>query len=241
MILSTDKLGETHLNSAHRGKINTFYPFPMLPLELRQRIWELSMEPRNLPYGPKPWTYFEISIPPALQACNESRTHLQRHYAKVFQTQKDPSRYHWVNFGVDSIYVDQYHLEDLAATEEGSSIRQLVISGQCVEHFWYNHERWLREMNGLQNVTILYHETAPEEKEEDWCSDWDEQMRFWYSGDFMEEVVQFDAKVVHPVCPPFELNRHNYEEAKEMVLQIRRAELTRMAESIRSHKENHGN
>ncbi|KAF0331743.1 hypothetical protein GQ607_000863 [Colletotrichum asianum] len=151
--------------------MSTFHLFPMLPLGIRQRIWELSMESRNLPYGPKPWTYFEISwpapapIPPALQACNESRTHLQRHYAKAFQKQKYPSRYDWVNFGIDSIYVDQYHLEDLAATEEGSSICQLVISGHCVEHFWYNHERWLREMNGLQNVTILYHETAPEEKE----------------------------------------------------------------------------
>ncbi|KAK2730231.1 hypothetical protein CKAH01_09617 [Colletotrichum kahawae] len=221
--------------------MSSFHLFPLLPLEIRQRIWELSMEPRNLPYGPKPRPYFKISwpapapIPPVLQACNESRTYLQRHYAKAFQTQKDPNRYVWVNVEIDSIYIDQYHLEDLAATEEASSIRQLVISGQCVEHFWYNDERWLREMNGLQTVTILYHESAPEEKEEDWCSDWDEQMRVWYSGDFVEGVVQFDAKVVHPMCPPFELNRHNYKEAKEMVLKIRRAAL------IGSHEEDRGN
>lgn len=66
-------------------------------------------------------------------------------------------------------------------------------------------------------------------------------MRFWYSDDLMEEVVQFDAKVVHPVPPPFELNRHNYEEAKEMVLQIRQAQLIRMAELVRSWMGNHGN
>jgi 2EXR family protein len=63
-----------------------FYLFGLLPLELRYRVWELSMESRRVPVGDFKPIYFAtvplypppiMLLPAILHACIESRSYLE--------------------------------------------------------------------------------------------------------------------------------------------------------------------
>ncbi|OAQ94960.1 hypothetical protein VFPFJ_01069 [Purpureocillium lilacinum] len=95
----------------------TFERFPLLPLELRQRVWELTVEPRLVevrfkldhdenPDG-KPKALHVTSstpVPATLHTCREARTHGLSMYQRAFTIGAEP-RYVWVNYEMDTISV----------------------------------------------------------------------------------------------------------------------------------------
>ncbi|PWI67169.1 hypothetical protein PCL_04331 [Purpureocillium lilacinum] len=95
----------------------TFERFPLLPLELRQRVWELTVELRvvevrfkmdydDSPDG-KPKVLHVTSstpVPATLHACREARTHGLSMYQRAFTIGAEP-RYVWVNYEMDTISV----------------------------------------------------------------------------------------------------------------------------------------
>ncbi|KAK7936002.1 hypothetical protein PG985_001497 [Apiospora marii] len=121
--------------------MNSFHPFPRLPPELRREIWDLSIVPRQVDLHVvfdlqvQPWCDRDASgwpdsafpeafcirscntmTPPALQACRESRAHLESvegGYAKAFAGGQEPI-YTWVNFALDTIALDTIALDTIA-------------------------------------------------------------------------------------------------------------------------------
>ena len=104
-----------------------FHPFPKLPGELRNAIWELSIHPREVVIKGRPhWTEsyddlqswpFELysSTEPlgALQACRESRSLISSprcNYTRAFSIPNSP-RYTWVNFDIDTIRTNHLHVK----------------------------------------------------------------------------------------------------------------------------------
>ncbi|KAK2023991.1 hypothetical protein LX32DRAFT_121133 [Colletotrichum zoysiae] len=192
----------------------TFHCFPLLPLEMRQRIWELAMEPRQIVYGKEPPSYYQCSWPasapppPLLHTCAESRTHLQRYYAMIFTkllaTDKDAQRYVWVNFDFDTIYLDQYELKDLSS--QCPMVRKLIILGTDAEIFYYNYSWELCQMKHLQTVTILHME-SPGKIDDRWWGEWDSMMEYYY---FRDDPVAFYTRILYPEAPPYEIDPGNY-------------------------------
>ncbi|KAF2449121.1 hypothetical protein P171DRAFT_427400 [Karstenula rhodostoma CBS 690.94] len=104
--------------------MSTFPQFPLLPSELRLRIWELTVEPRTVDVSvssyhySKPLPVISTPVPAALQACQEARHELQKHYERAF-TEIDnpphvfePRQYVWVNFDLDIIDIGPgWHFE----------------------------------------------------------------------------------------------------------------------------------
>ncbi|KAF6801209.1 hypothetical protein CMUS01_15476 [Colletotrichum musicola] len=189
--------------------MSTFHCFPLLPLEVRERIWELAMEPRQITYGKEPSSYWQCpwpssAPPPLLHTCAESRTHLQRYYAKAFASEKDPQKSAWVNFDIDTIHLTQYSLEGLSA--ECPMIRKIIILGINSETFFYNYGGYLRDMKQLETVTILHME-SPGKIDERWWSGWDSMMKSWY---FTDDPVAFYVRIFYPEYSPYEINPGNY-------------------------------
>ncbi|KAL0930313.1 uncharacterized protein CTRU02_214388 [Colletotrichum truncatum] len=188
----------------------TFYCFPLLPVEIRQRIWELAMEPRQIVYGEEPPSYYQCPWPssapppPLLHTCAESRTHLQRYYAKAFATEKDPEKYAWVNFDIDTFYLNQRALGELGA--ECPMVRKLIVLGICSDSFYETYRWRLREMKHLETVTILHME-SPEEIDDRWWGEWDDIMEGYY---FRDDPVPFYTRILYPKHPPYEINPDNY-------------------------------
>jgi 2EXR family protein len=120
----------------------TFHNFASLPAELRQHIWELSMEPRRVPVGdflpvatfepPAPPTPPPVAPPAALQACAESRLCLELHYVEAFVT--EDSRYTLINFDIDTVCMRQSTI--LEFPDELLSIRHLSIDCNSSAFFW---------------------------------------------------------------------------------------------------------
>ncbi|OHF04126.1 hypothetical protein CORC01_00465 [Colletotrichum orchidophilum] len=77
--------------------------------------------------GHKLFLIFPSSAPPRplLHTCAKSWTHLPRHYAEAFATAKDPKKYDWVSFDIDTIYLAQHDLKNLNA--EWPTVRKLII------------------------------------------------------------------------------------------------------------------
>ncbi|KAK3375634.1 hypothetical protein B0T24DRAFT_664792 [Lasiosphaeria ovina] len=105
----------------------TFYPFPRLPPELRNAIWECTMDPRDVvfhrrdEYTEHPYLYSPTPIPGALHACREARTLLtsdEHHYFAAFGAPvaevdgKLVVRYTWVAFSVDTVHVPDRVMPD---------------------------------------------------------------------------------------------------------------------------------
>jgi hypothetical protein len=160
----------------------TFHPFPRLPLELRQRIWELSIEPRTvairLSDGPRPDPYeAELGLAPQhlldacaaaravanvypertpppclLHVCSESRSHLQRFYQKAFPVGSTP-RYTWVNFDADTVCMRAADLQGFAA--DLPLTRRLILETQHPNKFRRQCLKLLSDAAALETLTIL--------------------------------------------------------------------------------------
>jgi hypothetical protein len=98
----------------------TFHPFPKLPIELRLRIWNLTMEPRVIrakwdnDFDDKDCKQIYVlaagPVPRALLASKESRDEAKRRYCLVKSRLPFHSRYSceensiWINLDIDTIY-----------------------------------------------------------------------------------------------------------------------------------------
>ncbi|KAK1831519.1 hypothetical protein QBC39DRAFT_371908 [Podospora conica] len=128
--------------------MTTFHLFPNLPGELRNAIWELTPEPREVIVQghnqaishsgsnrkTRTVVRFTSSTPTlgALQACRESRHLLSAgHYARAFGNAISP-HYVWVAFALDTIRVPNTHLYSLICHADSPAIRYLAID--CVAH-----------------------------------------------------------------------------------------------------------
>ena len=98
----------------------TFHPFPNLPGELRNAIWELSIHPREVVIKIKPYwkdddtlkdwplEFHSSTKPPGtLQACRESRSYISSPRFNYTQAWSIPNscQYIWVNFDIDTLRV----------------------------------------------------------------------------------------------------------------------------------------
>jgi hypothetical protein len=119
-------------------------------MELRLRVWELTVEPRTVdvsmsdPYlsslfdNPLPVT--NTPVPAPLQTCRESRRELEKHYQRGFVELRNRDdfglRYVWVNFEIDIIYIgDGNHLRLYKAV--ASQIQRLRFEAEFSDEAFY--------------------------------------------------------------------------------------------------------
>ncbi|KAI1353219.1 hypothetical protein F5Y01DRAFT_63619 [Xylaria sp. FL0043] len=199
--------------------MSTFHPFPRLPLEIRQQIWDLSVEPREVAIGQPLRRRRRSQPPPLLQACSESRSWIQRRYTKFFETKTTPARegqpkqdcliYSWVNVNTDTVYCDQCALEKVA--NGLPFVRWFIIEVDDPELWYYNYCSTLSHMDrALETVTILhpppFSKTTPFDSR--WWGEWDDWMEILY---FRCDPVQFYTRIVWPEHPEAgEINPDNY-------------------------------
>lgn len=199
--------------------MSIIYSFFRLPLELRQRIWALSMNPQDVSIDVvgrcnSHFKHFKSSTPaPALMlVCGESRSYLEAHYSKAFSQGWQP-RYIWFNFYIDTIRINACRLCDFLAVGGCNSIRKLTI--ECTmghESFCVDCWDHVRDLDGtsIETLTIIqmYEGQKEDLKEDKWWHVWHSFMCELYHRD---DPVSFSAKIfnTHQLTPS-EINMNNY-------------------------------
>lgn len=152
--------------------MGTFHPFPRLPLELRERIWELTLEPRTvevrLERGP---TYVPVHsrlkkyyvtlrsstpVPPILQACQEARNCglYERGFAEVQDRgYDDPHRYVWINFDIDIVSIGDFAIQDLFPV--APKIKRLQFLQEYSEAFFHWIHRDLLKFSRMEEIRVV--------------------------------------------------------------------------------------
>ncbi|KAI0803397.1 hypothetical protein GGR55DRAFT_663122 [Xylaria sp. FL0064] len=200
--------------------MSTFHPFPRLPLEIRQQIWDLSVEPHEVAIGELLRRRRRSQPPPLLHACSESRSWIRRKYTKFFESKKSmpacegqPKRdcpiYSYVNVNIDIVYCSQYALENVATGLP--FVRWLIIEVNDPELWYYNYCPTLRHMDrALETVTILQPPSFSEPTlfDSKWWTEWDDWMESCY---FTCDPVPFHTRIIWPEFPEAgEINPDNY-------------------------------
>lgn len=176
------------------GPQAVFRPFPRLPPELRQLVWEMSVAPRELSMVfDTTYQLLNAPPPPPLHACHESRTHLATsHYAKAF-IQGTAPRYTWICFALDTLRVRMFELKCLLA--EKSRLRHIVVETFDFNDFVDFHLEHVHQFIGtaLKTVTFIDFD-QPNPPKDDWWWYWDPILqRFYWSC----KPVSFYTRVVH--------------------------------------------
>ena len=140
----------------------SFHPFPRLPLELRQQIWELSIAPREIVIVGNVTTFFRHGRqasppPPLLLASGESRSYCQLLYTKVYLLDdsgnpREPVKYSWINFDLDDVYMrdsDFMHFSAIAL------VRRLTLVSPDGDYFFYHVQHILWNAKALEALTII--------------------------------------------------------------------------------------
>ena len=173
-----------------------FSSFPLLPLELRRQIWELSIEPREVVIGGNKYRDHgrQPTPPPALlHVCAESRSCVQRFYTKCSMgNHRNPSvplQYYWINFDIDSLYTMDYHFKDFSPI---NLIRRLTLVSNDSEFFYRAYffpHAW--EAKALETLTVIDQEGGPADR---WFLDWADVMEDLY---FRCDSAHFYTKIVY--------------------------------------------
>jgi hypothetical protein len=177
--------------------MSSFHLFPQLPLELRQRIWELSIEPREVAIGPL-WNKVAARLPQlqnwpspppaAFRACWEAQSYLQKHYVKAFAS-RTPCADIWVNFDVDTIYIEQLNLIDIGA--DIRFVRQLTIETDDPKQFFTEGSATLVGAKALERVTFV--RVGRSKPCDAWWREWDEWMELYD----LDGPFPFDMRVIN--------------------------------------------
>ena len=206
-----------------------FLPFMRLPLELRQQIWEMSVDPREIVFG----QLHDVDTnknsshqkrprwappPPLLTTCAEARSHMQRFYTKTYlppaYAPQTPTEYCWVHLDADTVHLADRQLHAFSHT---ASARKLVVETRG-GHFDRSYTRFfLRPDLALEELTILDLGSSPKES---WWFPWISYMEMFYYGC---DAVTFDMRVMHDGLEP--LTRDNW-------LQVDRAWRKKMLDQI---------
>ncbi|KAJ4986598.1 hypothetical protein SVAN01_07907 [Stagonosporopsis vannaccii] len=180
-----------------------FCPFSRLPLELRKRVWELAMEPREVAVGLNLARRPRTAPPSILHASSEARTHLQGFYDVCFGG-RTPEKYSLVNFNLDTVYCSMVEL--VRCDRELPRIRRLIVECVDAELFFYKYGRPLYQAAALDTVTILHY--GHDAVYDTWWREWDGIMQEWY---YRDDPVTFTAKIISPDDPnSIEISPDNY-------------------------------
>ncbi|KAH7113109.1 hypothetical protein B0J13DRAFT_681806 [Dactylonectria estremocensis] len=137
----------------------TFHPFARLPLELRIRIWKMTVEPRAVEVRFKTefrtgGTVFHVMsstpMPGILQACHEARN--LDLYRRAF-AYGDKPRYVWVNFKMDMISIGDTDLREIV--DEQRDIRRLRFERQDDEWLFHFESKELKEYTNLEELHVV--------------------------------------------------------------------------------------
>lgn len=207
--------------------MSQFHQFLRLPLELRQQIWHMSMEPRELVIcGIKRGSTAKWPAPPAvLHACRESRTHLRQrsksasYYVKAFQIYQNRAVYLWVNFALDTVYAHPSALGNCADADL-AQIQRLVLEGVSSAFFVEEHAETLRrQMPALRHVTVLSMDIdRNRDARQPWWTSWALlfELLYYPPAEREEDPASFYLRVLRPddeppaIRTPDELNPDNY-------------------------------
>ncbi|TVY75859.1 hypothetical protein LSUE1_G006937 [Lachnellula suecica] len=149
--------------------LTSFALFSKFPIEIRQMIWYLTLQPRvvELAFQAEHGFYSRVRVPPALGVCSDSRRAVSHLYALRFGSALDEPAISF-NFSLDTLYFDEsfgaYLLRflTLLKDEELKQIRYLAIDSDIKElsytnHRYYDHDHF----NALRKVANI----MPELKE----------------------------------------------------------------------------
>jgi hypothetical protein len=204
LILTSPSISANHTTASNTLVMPDFHPFPYLPLELRQNIWEFAMEPREVAVGCALKLRSLTQPPPILHVCAEARSHLQRHYTKSF-TRKLPSKLSLVNFDIDTVYCSADYLPSCRDSDL-PSVQRLIVECWESEFFFRDSGRALYMASTLRSVTILHH--GPDAEGENWWMGWDSMMEEWY---YRDDPVAFRTRIISLEDPHHtEVDQDNY-------------------------------
>ncbi|KAK4044378.1 hypothetical protein C8A01DRAFT_12215 [Parachaetomium inaequale] len=161
--------------------MDTFHPFPLLPFELRARIWQLTVEPRTVevrmlyprPLGPVRLVS-PTPVPAPLQACREARN--LKLYQQAF-SDIGKSRYVWVNWDMDIISIGtslfcHFHRAALL-------FKRLQFERENSAESFYHFE--IRDLKPFINVQEIYIVCADGMRA--WHQAGEELYHYWHGGD----------------------------------------------------------
>ncbi|KAK8032186.1 hypothetical protein PG990_001920 [Apiospora arundinis] len=198
------------------SKMRQFHQFTRLPPELRQMIWLLSMEPRDLILTTR---FDKRPRPPAvLHACRESWDILyRRHYVRAFFSRafpRGPRRWVWANFALDTVHLHPSWLKLRKNAFELPLIQKMVLDGRSGARAFYDWycDVMRRRMPALREVTVRC--TERDEDDDPWWLGWAVVFEtLYYSRG--EAPVPFHMRVLGEARPCggktlTELNTDNY-------------------------------
>ncbi|KAL2138564.1 hypothetical protein VTI28DRAFT_6601 [Corynascus sepedonium] len=153
--------------------MTAFHLFPLLPFELRGRIWRLTVEPRivevRVVYRPGDRTadgrraigrLVSPTRPPAIvQTCREARNEMglyERAMSEVAAREgDDPAKYVWLNWDADTVSLgDDTGLAALAPV--ASSVRRLRFERDNSDETFYHFESCdLRAFSRVRQITVI--------------------------------------------------------------------------------------
>jgi hypothetical protein len=185
--------------------MSVFHPFPRLALELRQMIWELAVEPREVAVARELTRRSYTGPPSILHICVEARHHLQNRYTKSF-ARKASTKFSLVNFAIDTVYCNSTQLRQYQDTDL-PRVQRLIVECMDTEYFFRSWGRALYLAISLETVTIL-HIDYPAELDERWWMEWDDMMEEWY---YRDDPVRFRANVIYLDDPSsLQVTQDNY-------------------------------
>lgn len=157
-----------------------FQYFQKLPPELRYKIWELDMAPRQIRVRAnchRPgMSILSLPLlvcpPPALHVCRDSRTSMMRYYRKAFYGSKKCSPYSerglaapytWVNYDLDVFCIHERHLALLALGPHRRLIRHVEVYCHLADYEWFSspgddwfwYGAWLFELPCLRSAQLI--------------------------------------------------------------------------------------
>ncbi|KAH7309517.1 hypothetical protein B0I35DRAFT_453247 [Stachybotrys elegans] len=175
----------------------SFGPFSRLPLEVRQRIWELSMEPRRVLMGKCKYLHAQSSPPAVLQACAESRSHLRGNYTQEARSgcSGSSASHAMVNYDIDTVCMTAFDITIWSSAKD-APIKHLALESSDSEAFFWNTSGVVRDITTLEHLEI--HPTPgswPEKKKALLLQDWISQLEVWYTG---YPPAPFRTKIISP-------------------------------------------
>jgi hypothetical protein len=149
-----------------------FTIFSKLPIELRTKIWKLTLQPRiiEIQFTNKKAVYTKSKLPTTLYVSKESRAAVEKFYPFCFGSvwHKYQTRF---NFDLDTIFLNSNYYNDfchfftLAGFSELHEIRYLAIDNLC-QHISNIHDpdkedfkklrKVVKSMKALQEMSVTY-------------------------------------------------------------------------------------
>lgn len=201
-----------------------FPQFSRLAPELRQTIWSMTIEPREVIVDWQPERHghespfgrpFIAKMPSAFQVCRESRATVQGSYQQVFcdPSQSPEGRYAWVNFALDSIRLHQEGIPLLSKDSKSSLVRHLTV--ECSDGKAFHGSRrteghgqcivFLRE---LQSLTVIMPEINERSALIRAYARSELMLRSYYGTC---KPVHFDTRILFPGLPAFHKDNFAFE------------------------------